>query len=127
VVDTFARQIPIGKMLHSLLDALREGLAAHREYERFMSMGMRHDPALRAALSATSNCREASPRRMPIQSAFLILEAAVGAWIDRRREQKTLARVDERLLRDTGPTRSEHSETRVKRLWFAATGSILLD
>jgi hypothetical protein len=49
-------------MLHSLLDALRKGLAAHREYERFMSMGMRHDPALRAALSETSHSRETSAR-----------------------------------------------------------------
>jgi hypothetical protein len=38
-------------MLHKLADAIRQGLAAHREYERLMSMGMRHDLALRAALS----------------------------------------------------------------------------
>ena len=38
-------------MLHKLADAIRQGLAAHREYERLMSMGMRHDLALKAALS----------------------------------------------------------------------------
>ena len=70
-------------MLHSLLDAFSEGLAAHREYERLTSMGMRHDLALRAALSETSHSREASTRRASIQSAFLIVVAAVGAWIDR--------------------------------------------
>ena len=71
-------------MLHSLLDAFSEGLAAHREYERLTSMGMRHHPALRAALSEPSHSREASTRRTSIQSAFLILVVAVGAWIDRR-------------------------------------------
>jgi hypothetical protein len=39
------------RMLHKLVDAIRQGLAAHREYERLKSMGMRHDLALRAALS----------------------------------------------------------------------------
>jgi uncharacterized protein YjiS (DUF1127 family) len=101
-------------MLHCLLDAFCEGLAAHREYERLMSKGMRHDPALRAALSETSHSWDACAPRTSIQSAFLILVAAVGAWIDRRREQKTLARLDERLLRDIGRTRSEHSEAGVK-------------
>ena len=41
-------------MLHKLMDAIRQGLAAHREYERFMSMGMNHDRALRAALSIST-------------------------------------------------------------------------
>ena len=38
------------RMPHKLVDAIGQGLTAHREYERLMSMGMRHDPALRAAL-----------------------------------------------------------------------------
>jgi hypothetical protein len=41
-------------MLHKLMDAIRRGLAAHREYERFMSMGMNHDRALRSALSIST-------------------------------------------------------------------------
>lgn len=41
-------------MLHKLMDAIRQGLAAHREYERFMSMGVNHDRALRAALSIST-------------------------------------------------------------------------
>jgi hypothetical protein len=41
-------------MLHKLVDAIRQGRAAHREYERFMSMGMNHDRALRAALSIST-------------------------------------------------------------------------
>ena len=43
-------------MLHKLVDAIRQGLAAHREYERFMSMGMCHDRALslRASLSIST-------------------------------------------------------------------------
>jgi hypothetical protein len=71
-------------MLHSLLDAFREGLAAHREYERLTSMGMDHDRALRAALSETSHSPEPSTLRTSIQSAFSIGVAAVDAWIDRR-------------------------------------------
>jgi hypothetical protein len=108
-------------MLHSLLDALRDGLAAHREYERLISLGMGHDPALRAALSQTSHCREACARRTSVHSALLILVAAVGAWIDRRREQKTPARLDEGLLCDTGLTGSEHTQAAVTPLSFAGT------
>jgi hypothetical protein len=70
-------------MLHSLLDAFCEGFAAHREYERLTSIDMRHDLALRAAISETSHSRQASTRRTSIRSAFLIVVAAVGAWIDR--------------------------------------------
>jgi hypothetical protein len=72
-------------MLHRLMDAFCEGLAAHREYERLISMGVHHDLALRVALSEASHSREVtSTRRTPTQSAFLTLVAAVGAWIDRR-------------------------------------------
>jgi hypothetical protein len=39
------------KILGAVRDAFHEGLAAHREYERLTSSGMRHDPALRASLS----------------------------------------------------------------------------
>ena len=84
-------------------------------------MGVRHDPALREALSETSHCCKAPARRTAIQGAFLNLVAAVGAWIDQRSEQKMLARLDKRLLRDTGLTRSEHSETRVTPLTLAGT------
>ena len=107
--ETVAKQTAIVEMLHSLLDAVSEGFAADREYERLMSMGMGHDSALKGALSVTSHSEEASARGTSIQSAFLILAAAVGAWIDRRREQKMLARLDEHLLRDIGLTRSRHS------------------
>ena len=62
VGTTFAWRT-VGTMLHRLLDAVREGLAAHWEYERLVSMGMRHDPALRTALCQTSHCPEASARR----------------------------------------------------------------
>jgi hypothetical protein len=72
-------------MLHSLLDALRDGLAAHREYERLISLGMCHDPALRAALSQTSHSREACAS-------------------DCRREKKTPVRLDARMPRDIGLT-----------------------
>ena len=128
VVDAFARQIPL---LENCCTACSMRSAKVLRLIGNMNVSCRwacdtipHSgrPFLKRAIVG-----KRPPRRTPIQSAFLILEAAVGAWIDRRREQKTLARLDERLLRDTGPTRSEHSETRVKPLWFAATGSILLD
>jgi hypothetical protein len=66
---TFAWGTAIG-MLHTLLDAVREGLAAHREYERLISMGMRHDLALRSALSETSHSREASTRERRFNLLF---------------------------------------------------------
>jgi hypothetical protein len=50
VGPTFAGRT-IGTMLHNLFDAICEGLAAHREYEGLVAMGVRHDTALRAALS----------------------------------------------------------------------------
>jgi hypothetical protein len=40
----------IAKMVRDLQIAFREGLTAHREYERLISKGVRHDPALRASL-----------------------------------------------------------------------------
>jgi hypothetical protein len=70
------------RLLHKLVDAIGQGLTAHREYERLMSMGMRHDPALRAAFSETNHCREACAR-------------------DERREQKTRIRIEQRLRRDS--------------------------
>ena len=85
-VDAIFAWRTVRTMLHLLLDAFCEGLAAHRKYERLVSMGILHDPALRAALSQTSHCREACA-------------------CDRRREQKTRVRVDQRLRHDNGLTR----------------------
>ena len=72
------------------------------------SMGIGHDPALKAALSETDRCRQACARRASARSAFNGLMAAVGAWIDSRRECKPPARLDERLPGDVGLTRSSH-------------------
>src|SRR5205085_10666887 len=78
---TKATQVPA-----CLRDALRDGLAAPREYGRLVSRGTCHDRALGAALSETSRSRE----------------ACAG---ERRREKKTPARLDQRLLREIGITR----------------------
>jgi hypothetical protein len=43
----------IAKMVRDLQIAFREGLTAHREYERLISKGVRHDPALRASLGVS--------------------------------------------------------------------------
>jgi hypothetical protein len=43
----------IAKMVCDLQIAFREGLTAHREYERLISKGVRHDPALRASLGVS--------------------------------------------------------------------------
>jgi uncharacterized protein YjiS (DUF1127 family) len=118
--ETTVRRTAIGKMLHDLLDAFREGLGAHREYERLISAGMRHDPALRAAVSETCHSHECCARTISIRSAILVLAGGICAWIEHRRQLKTLARLDDRLLRDIGLTRSEHSETGVKPLSFLA-------
>jgi hypothetical protein len=53
----------LGKMLHHLLEAIREGISAQREYERRTSMGVGHDPALKAALSEMRHCRQGAARR----------------------------------------------------------------
>ena len=98
----------LGKMLHHLLEAIREGISARRKYEHLTSMGIGHDPALKAALSETDHCRQACARRASARSAFHGLMAAVGAWIDSRRECKPQARLDERLPGDVSLTRSRH-------------------
>ncbi len=45
----------IAKMVRNLQVAFREGLTAHREYERLISKGVRHDPALRASLGVSGS------------------------------------------------------------------------
>jgi hypothetical protein len=47
---SFWSPLPMGIALSATWGAFREGLAAHREYERLRSSGMSHDKALRAAL-----------------------------------------------------------------------------
>jgi hypothetical protein len=42
---------PIAEVLRDACDALREAMAAHRQYECLRSRGVRHDTALRQALS----------------------------------------------------------------------------
>jgi hypothetical protein len=80
-------------MLHKLVDAVRQGLAAHREYERLKSMGMRHDPALRAALSisttATGRPIAISRARSTARTTRLMRPAPRG--------RKLYGKLDERL------------------------------
>jgi uncharacterized protein YjiS (DUF1127 family) len=122
VGETNACPTAMAKMLRDLRDALREGLAAHREYERLTSSGMRHDPALRASLSVPfaerDHSHESSSRARPKVSSFssALLTGVIGAWIERRRQRTALARLDDRLLRDIGLTRSQDG---VKPLSFA--------
>jgi hypothetical protein len=42
---------PIASKLRAIWDALREGIAAHRQYEHLASRGIPHDTAIRQALS----------------------------------------------------------------------------
>lgn len=54
---------PIAQALRNIRDAMREALAAHRQYERLMSGGAPHDTALREALGidhSTCACRAAT-------------------------------------------------------------------
>jgi hypothetical protein len=44
---------PLASTLRSVLDALWEGFAAHREYEHLKSRGITHDTALRHAFGIT--------------------------------------------------------------------------
>ena len=50
VLPTAASAWPMLAALAAMGEAVREGLAAHREYEDLRSRGMPHDSALRAAL-----------------------------------------------------------------------------
>src|SRR5437660_6259957 len=96
------------EIVWDLYNALRDGLAAHREYERLKSTGMRHDPALRASLNVpfvdTRNGQRqessslAQPQIVPVKSALVI--GVIAAWMERRRQRKVLAELDDRLLRD---------------------------
>ena len=61
------RPTAIVGMLRAILDALREGLAAHRRYEHLRSEGIQHDPAIRQAFrishpASASKERRCSPR-----------------------------------------------------------------
>ena len=59
----------ITKIVRDLPIAFREGLTAHREYERLISKGVRHDPALRASLGVSGS--EAPQRQVPeIKNVF---------------------------------------------------------
>jgi hypothetical protein len=49
---------PMIAALAAMGEALREGLAAHREYEELRSRGMPHDTALRAALGLGPSRRQ---------------------------------------------------------------------
>ena len=44
---------PLAATLRSVLDALWEGIAAHRKYEQLRSRGIPHATALRRAFGAT--------------------------------------------------------------------------
>jgi hypothetical protein len=76
----------VGTMLHRLLDAVCEGLAAHREYERLVATGMCHDRALRTALSistVTTNRSIATSRALSLLIARispLVSPAPHGGW-----------------------------------------------
>ena len=82
-------------MLHKLIDAIRQGLAAHREYERLISMGMHHDIALKSALSisaATTGRPIANNRALTgliARTTPLMRAAPQGVWKrDGKREER---------------------------------------
>jgi hypothetical protein len=85
-----------GKMPHHLLEAICDAISAQRKYERLTSLGIGHEPALKAALSEMGHCQETGAHRVSTRSASHVLMAAVAAWIDSRRECKRAARLDER-------------------------------
>jgi hypothetical protein len=49
---TAASRPPMATALRTTWEALRQGLAAARRYQRLTAMGMPHDPALRQTLGA---------------------------------------------------------------------------
>jgi uncharacterized protein YjiS (DUF1127 family) len=118
LADATAWPTAIARMLRDLGDAFRQGLAAHREYERLKSSGMCHDLALgislRAFPSQNSHRQGCCPR--PKSLSLGPLSGRIGAWIECRRERRALAQLDERLLRDVGLTRSQDG---VRPLSFA--------
>jgi hypothetical protein len=57
--------IPITTKLRTVRDALREGIAAHRQYERLRSRGIPHDKAIRQALGISHRAKSHSYGRSP--------------------------------------------------------------
>jgi hypothetical protein len=57
------RPMAIAGMPRAILDALREGLAAHRRYEHLRSKGVHHDPAIRQAFGISHPASASEERR----------------------------------------------------------------
>jgi uncharacterized protein YjiS (DUF1127 family) len=52
-------------------------------------------------------------------SKLYTLAGIIGAWLDRSRQRRVLAELDDRLLRDIGLTRSEARSEAAKPFWCA--------
>jgi uncharacterized protein YjiS (DUF1127 family) len=112
----------IATTLSTIRDALAGGLAAHRQYERLKSRGMSHDTALKMTLDVRNPAGE-----VPTAISHTASKRPPGrqictngsSWLQRSRQRRALAKLDDRLLRDIGLTRSQALRESRKSPFFA--------
>jgi len=83
---------PLANTLRSVLDALWEGLAAHREYEHLKSTGISHDTALRHAFGMTREQKK--PQEESMQDQDYIEKAKLNPASGFKRPMNVVASSD---------------------------------
>ena len=67
--------------------------------------------------NVSNNRIELRTHRSYLLSAFLAIVERVAVWQDRRRQRLTLARLDDRMLRDIGLSASDVEAEIAKPFW----------
>ena len=80
-----------------------------------MSLAIMHGPGTTGSLLLTVRSVGGSRAR----SAFSSMVEAILEWQERGRQRQMLGRLDDRLLRDVGLTRSDVEQERAKFSWQA--------
>ena len=128
---------PIASTLRTIWEALRDGIAAHRQYEHLRSTGTPHGTAIRQALGTSqpervvrgqshrviTGAREmhhapAHARRSTGGEQY-VCARAFKTWLERSNQLRALAELDDRMLRDIGVTRSQVQHEIAKPFWSA--------
>jgi uncharacterized protein YjiS (DUF1127 family) len=141
---------PTATKLRAVWDALREGIAAHRQYEHLRSRGIPHDMAIRQALGISHPVGDRSrkiitgvremhtsyrhvrpyvdatyathlpphPRRF-IGGERYAWAGVIRTWLQRSRQRRALAALDDRMLRDIGVTHAQAQREAAKPFWCA--------
>jgi uncharacterized protein YjiS (DUF1127 family) len=140
---------PIASTLRTIWEALRDGIAAHRQYEHLRSTGTPHGTAIRQALGTSQHERvvggqslkvitgaremyrghsyaqadvktvHATHARRSIGGEQHVWDRVFKTWLERSNQRRTLAELDDRMLRDIGVTRSQVQHEIAKPFWSA--------